>query len=1311
MGVPDILIYKAPSGNTYNSTVLSDVQYSSLVDTSPSYSVAGSSTTFNIPGHYLVTYSIEVTHIGGTAATLWSSGVLDGVLLGAESTSSVSILGSTTGSVILSATFIVNVASGQTLNIQYRRLDTDVDMLVNEAINSSTSIHIVRLDGRSTYLQAYSSTPVTLLTTGLFTTSLIDSTTEIESTAYSLLSGLVTLKHARKFLVTYNLVCSTAAITPAQVLSRVLLDNTIVPGSHLTSTMEGILGNTQVVASSGAFLIETTAIDSILQVEVALQGEPNAQQVTVDNVTLSIVELPHDTEATLTYNSGDVLQATSTPILHFDTYVGNQGEWYTPAEDSRVYAPEDGFYLIFSSYYLHRKGVIGSREPSVVSSKLLIEGSTVSLSTSSSILREEEQEGYRYTQVAGSHSSLLSIKSGQHIEAATEELIAQPEGTRVALGNTIGLLRINSMMEYSSKSSITQHNSVLSEPSGGTPIPLLYNLDTQVASGLLLDITPLQEATYAELSWDISYDTLGGSTGCEGTRGLNTTALNTNAINTCPPSTLGGTTGLSLLQQTYVLGDKIWEITQTNTRATDVLYTEFEVTQSYALRYELLSLEHSYSLDAGGGTTNLREFEFGQEYNIIGLDWVLELLGYVNDHRLSFGLIPIEGIWDPSVPDIAQGHSNNMAAVGVIAHDSLLYPPGWETTDNRVSLLDDSDQVTAYAENLMFYEYSPAQIAMGNDWTGINGRTFSHISPLTTFLEWKDSPPHNAVMLWPWEYKDHPVMAIGEGMVNEGYTYNNISSYITQIFLAYGIPLGVKMNTSELMQTYTVTGAGIVYLSQEYLLDAITPVKVQHIMEYGIKISTSFNAPYRYRVAVGHSTLNALRVTYAHTSIYADATNVKVSLSSLYDLSILSVRLGHDATYSTNISQSLASTYNIKYPVIVSHVSHYGDIVPVEKGHTTEWGVRSNNKVHVGHKSYWVNSTDTITSIIHSTILSIGGKDIPIQEAIISSSEGRVSWSCKVILDKPEDHSLFIEGSEFTIDMGGDIYNFVYSTKGISRGGVGEVTYTVEGLSRVVLLQPPRASTISKTYEVGMSAKSIIEDLLGTTVQWDFLPWHIPANLVSFEDADPVEVAVGVLASAGALLESNYDGSLLVRSKYPVPTSQYYNVTPDEYYYDLLDNLSSSEQYEVREGFNIYRVTNTDMSYSDKLEYIQGDSELEGLLRAYPTPWRTTIDIQTTSQSSVILGERYWSSREEESIVEFTAGVASIPYIADSIISVVWYSEQLSGLVHERYSDKLTVGVGTNKGYGLAKIVYKTSYLECSIQGSPDQHTQCVIAE
>jgi len=388
-------------------------------------------------------------------------------------------------------------------------------------------------------------------------------------------------------------------------------------------------------------------------------------------------------------------------------------------------------------------------------------------------------------------------------------------------------------------------------------------------------------------------------------------------------------------------------------------------------------------------------------------------------------------------------------------------------------------------------------------------------------------------------------------------------------------------------------------------------------------------------------------------------------------------------------------------------------VYPAVVQHESDWGILGHNTVVVDHSSYWTLQADTvIPPMLAPPRAYINGKWVELLETNIAIAESDPVWTCRMILKDLTYYGEFVEGALFTVDLRGEVYTFQYNTKSVDRGSPAESSIVVEGQSPAMSLRSPRSSSVTVSYDTATLASEIVEDILGQSVTWDFTDWYIPANLVVATNAQPLDLVVSILGTFGAIITSDLDGSLIVRSKYIVNTNAYPTSTVDHYYADLQDNLSASENYEARSGYNKYRVTDSDNDYGDVLEFIPDETnELKGVLRAYPTPWRLGILIKTTDAGTAFIGTQTWDTRDEEQVVEFVDGKGALSFIAESITSITWYSVSLGAIIHKQYESELTADLTVHNGYGLALVKYKVKCLICDTQGVAGTPVQYVIED
>jgi len=246
-----------------------------------------------------------------------------------------------------------------------------------------------------------------------------------------------------------------------------------------------------------------------------------------------------------------------------------------------------------------------------------------------------------------------------------------------------------------------------------------------------------------------------------------------------------------------------------------------------------------------------------------------------------------------------------------------------------------------------------------------------------------------------------------------------------------------------------------------------------------------------------------------------------------------------------------------------------------------------------------------------------------------------------------------------------------------------------------------------------MSAKAIVEDILGQSVEWLILDWTVSAGRVAIDDSTPYNAAKLIVAVAGGLIESKLDGTLRVRYEYPVAMNALYGTTPDEVFTDIEDNLSAEEGFEYRSGVNNIRILEGESTFRDRLlwEPEEGD-DTRGVLEAYLSPWRTEYTLRhTDSDGATAFVFAGTITREEIELVEFRNGTANVGYPIKELTAVEWQSDPLGGITFNEYSTSLNAGTGVNQGYGLAEVSYVVQLDTYNVTGVLGDAAQFVIED
>lgn len=341
-------------------------------------------------------------------------------------------------------------------------------------------------------------------------------------------------------------------------------------------------------------------------------------------------------------------------------------------------------------------------------------------------------------------------------------------------------------------------------------------------------------------------------------------------------------------------------------------------------------------------------------------------------------------------------------------------------------------------------------------------------------------------------------------------------------------------------------------------------------------------------------------------------------------------------------------------------------------------------------------------------------RTLSIVDMVFESSESTSVWSGTISITNPNDFAVIAEGEEVVLDVGGEEYTLIVLTKSISRTDPAKIQMRLNVASRLVLLDAPRAAPQSYSFDTPLSARAMVESILGEAVEWNLVDWLLPAGRVRMEDVVPLEAARRIVEAAGGIIQSDIDGSIVVRSLFPVATNFFATTTPSHIFTDDNDNLSATANYEFRSQYNKFRISEAETAYADQFEWVPSEeSVLEGVLRFYPSPWRETSTIRTTEPAAATVYNRVGvvNRTEEDEEVEFVDGIGSLRYPIVGTPTVEWLSAPLGGVTSVDFGTSLTAPRNVNGGYGLARVTYQVRAIEYTVQGVDGTSVQFIAED
>lgn len=332
-----------------------------------------------------------------------------------------------------------------------------------------------------------------------------------------------------------------------------------------------------------------------------------------------------------------------------------------------------------------------------------------------------------------------------------------------------------------------------------------------------------------------------------------------------------------------------------------------------------------------------------------------------------------------------------------------------------------------------------------------------------------------------------------------------------------------------------------------------------------------------------------------------------------------------------------------------------------------------------------------------------GDTDLKIYHVNIEASRDQYCMSCEVHLAGQADYVRCKVLDDLTITIDGEVFEFFVESKQRNRGH-GTAEYTIRGLSKTALLDAPYADPI--TDDLSGMASQIVADLAsGYTVNWNTVDWHIPVNTLMVADQAPLEIIRDVAAVAGAILQTEPDGSLTVEPMYPIAVNGWGTAAIDHYLSDALDFFTTGENYDHRPGYNRYLISDQLTSEDTLRLEEEAITSATKHIRAYQTPWVDDFILRHTGGS--------WVSLEpleieqpfiEDEIVEFVGGTGSTAYPIYARVAVQWLQTNLGTVTFAEDGTLQSSVVGES----LLKISYRTKCRKYLATDHEDEQVQLV---
>lgn len=344
--------------------------------------------------------------------------------------------------------------------------------------------------------------------------------------------------------------------------------------------------------------------------------------------------------------------------------------------------------------------------------------------------------------------------------------------------------------------------------------------------------------------------------------------------------------------------------------------------------------------------------------------------------------------------------------------------------------------------------------------------------------------------------------------------------------------------------------------------------------------------------------------------------------------------------------------------------------------------------------------------------IELRGEDIQIASGDISADEGGYGWEGNFSLAKPGDYAKFKQNDLFLVKLEAETFYFVVVGKELNRAvgddGSPDIALSIKATSPTNKFTSPFAVPQDYSWTTPIAAEAAALEVTDNEIIWDTVDWTIPAFRLAFSRSVPMDVVQALAKAAGAVVETTLDGELRVRPAFPTSVKDYETATPDHIFLESDSIFSVREHFAAGRVYNRYRIADAERSFQDNLEWIPDfTGAFTGVIRAYPQPWRTDVELLHTGDGTVSIGAVTVAHRQEEELVEVFQGQGNTKYPIFQLQNVEWEAINLGGILFlPDAKDVTVVGPAQNS---LVRLTYLTRSLEYRISTNSGRPTQFLL--
>jgi len=506
---------------------------------------------------------------------------------------------------------------------------------------------------------------------------------------------------------------------------------------------------------------------------------------------------------------------------------------------------------------------------------------------------------------------------------------------------------------------------------------------------------------------------------------------------------------------------------------------------------------------------------------------------------------------------------------------------------------------------------------------------------------------------------------------------SRVSSWALQ---EYGLAGAVA---SAVSQVYAISGAMLqISVLQEYWMTL--PVNATTILPYGLRMLAQVGQPY-----AAAPVMSGWIAQYYGRSVMMDASAVQPYADAIGIVSPVCQSYAITGTQQGRCAQG----YSISGSRVDALLGQIYSIRAVDRA------------VASAGQPYTI--ADGAGRLLGYAIkVSVAGTEVRITGLTIEASRDRYCLSCDVRLASQADYVRCRVMDDLVIAIDGQEYRFFVEARQRRRGHE-QAEYTIHGLSRTALLDEPYADPV--TGELSGTASQIVAGLAsGYSIDWRTVDWHIPPGTMMPGDQTPLQVIRQIAAAAGAVIQTDPDGTMMIEPAYPVPVTGWDTAAVQYTLSDADDFLSLAEEFDHRPGYNRFLVSDQ-LAASDSLRLEEeAVSASRKIIRAYQVPWEGDFGLRHTGGPWVAIEPLGIEERViEDEVVEFVAGEGRTRYPIIERVAMEWLRADLGSVIFSEDGALLADAAGES----LLRISYRTRCRKYLVTDTRVEQVQIVAEE